>query len=84
MRILADENISRGVIVALRVAGHDVVWAVETGRRAPDRVHMASANSNGRAILTEDTDFAKLAHEAEMERPWQSWARSQPHGPFTS
>jgi len=37
------------------------------GRRAPDTVHMATALNDGLAILTEDTDFAKLVAEAARQ-----------------
>src|SRR5262245_8670093 len=64
MRILADENIPRGVVAALLTVGHAVTWAVEVGRRAPDAEHLATALSDNLAILSEDADFARLATEA--------------------
>jgi predicted nuclease of predicted toxin-antitoxin system len=67
MRILADENIPRGVVAALRAIGHEVIWAVDIGRRAPDSEHLATALNDNLAILSEDADFARLASEATKE-----------------
>jgi len=67
MRILADENIPRGVVVALRAIGHEVTWAVDIGRRAPDSEHLATALNDNLAILSEDADFARLASAATRE-----------------
>ena len=69
MRILVDENVPRKAVEALRTDGHDVVWAVEVGRRAPDTEHIARAAADGLAILTEDTDFARLVSEGGANAP---------------
>ena len=67
MRILADENIPRGVVAALLAVGHEVTWAVDIGRRAADAEHLATALSGNMAILSEDADFARLATEATRQ-----------------
>jgi predicted nuclease of predicted toxin-antitoxin system len=60
MRLLADENITREVIVALRAAGHDVVAIAETMRSAVDEDVLAEATATGRILITEDRDFGDL------------------------
>ena len=67
MRILADENIPRGVVAALLAVGHEVTWAVDIGRRAPDTEHLSTALRDNLAILSEDADFARLATQATKE-----------------
>jgi predicted nuclease of predicted toxin-antitoxin system len=61
MRILADENVPRPVVTALREAGNDVVWTKETSPGARDRAVLASAQVENRLVLTYDKDFGELA-----------------------
>jgi len=61
MRLLADENIPRASIQALRVGGHDVLAASETMARALDREVLARAGAEGRVLVTFDRDFGALA-----------------------
>ena len=69
VRVLADENISRKAVAALRADGHHVVWAVEAGRRTPDVQHVAKALADGLVILTEDMDFARLVSGGGANAP---------------
>jgi len=69
VRILADENIPRSVVEALRADGHDVHWVAEVSRRAPDAQHIATAASGHLAILTEDADFARLVTDGGTAAP---------------
>ena len=61
MRILADENMSRSTILALRAAGYDVVAVKEQhpGLADEDILHMAQ--SDHRLIISHDKDFGELA-----------------------
>jgi len=60
--ILADENIHTEVIQLLRSEGRDVRSAYEDGLGgAPDVEVLASAHSQGRVVLTHDSDFGTLA-----------------------
>ncbi|MCK9462320.1 MAG: DUF5615 family PIN-like protein [Proteobacteria bacterium] len=61
MRFLADENIPRDLITALRDGGNDVVSAKESLRGAPDRKLLAFAGAEQRVIVTQDKDFGELA-----------------------
>ena len=61
MRFLADENIPRDLIAALRDGGNDVVSAKESFRAAPDRELLAFAGAEQRVIVTQDKDFGELA-----------------------
>jgi predicted nuclease of predicted toxin-antitoxin system len=69
VRILADENIPRSVVDRLRADGHDVHWAAETSRRAPDIQHVATAIADDRVLLTEDADFARLVIDGGAAAP---------------
>ncbi len=61
MRWLADECVHAPVVAALRAEGHDVVYAVEAGRRTVDADLASDALRSARILLTEDKDFGELA-----------------------
>lgn len=43
MRLLADESVDAPVVAALRAAGHDVVFVLESYRSIPDEQVLALA-----------------------------------------
>jgi predicted nuclease of predicted toxin-antitoxin system len=61
MRIIANENVSRTVILALRERGHDVLSVKESMRGAGDEVVLARAQAERRLVVTHDKDFGELA-----------------------
>lgn len=61
LRLLADENVPRSAIVALREAGHDVRCVAEVSSGASDQVVLSLATSEDRILLTFDKDFGELA-----------------------
>ena len=63
MRFLADECRDEATVAALRHDGHDVVYAVESLRGAPDEEVLARAVSEQRILLTEDKDFGEVLAE---------------------
>jgi predicted nuclease of predicted toxin-antitoxin system len=60
IRFLADENVSRLVIERLRAAGFDVGSIRETRSGATDQDILDAADSEQRALVTEDRDFGEL------------------------
>jgi len=66
MRILANENVPRPVVAALRGAGHDVVWVRESTRGAADSEVLAQAQAEHRIVLTADLDFGELAFRSGL------------------
>jgi predicted nuclease of predicted toxin-antitoxin system len=60
LRILADENIPRAIVVWLRDEGHDVLYAAESRVRTPDADLLAEAEAQEYVVLTEDKDFGEL------------------------
>jgi hypothetical protein len=66
VRIFADENISRGIVEALRAAGHDVKWGQDSNIGASDRERMVEAFGEARIILTEDHDFTDMISEQRL------------------
>ena len=61
MRFLADANVSRLVILRLRVDGHDVVSVSETfPPRTPDEQVLSAAQASDSILITEDRDFGEL------------------------
>lgn len=66
MRILANENLPRPVVAALRDAGHDVVWVRESMPGAADSEALAVAQAEHRIVLTADLDFGELAFRSGL------------------
>jgi len=60
VRILADENIPRAIVVWLRDRRHDVLYAAEPRVQTPDADLLAEAEAQGYVVLTEDKDFGEL------------------------
>jgi predicted nuclease of predicted toxin-antitoxin system len=65
MKLLADENIPRPIVAALRGQGHDVLWARTDCPGLKDRALLERAEADGRVVLTLDKDFWQLA----LQRP---------------
>ena len=66
MRFLANENVPGPVVSVLRERGHDVVWIKESMAGADDPVVMALAQTDGRVVVTNDTDFGELAFRSGL------------------
>jgi predicted nuclease of predicted toxin-antitoxin system len=66
MRILANENLPRPVVAALRDAGHDVAWVRESMPGATDFDVLALAQAEHRIVLTADLDFGELAFRSGL------------------
>ncbi|NBC17371.1 MAG: hypothetical protein GVY18_08680 [Bacteroidetes bacterium] len=66
MRLLADQNVPRDTVDALRGGGHDVVWVQETYPGANDRTLLQHAEEQDRIVLTFDKDFGELAFHAGL------------------
>lgn len=60
-RYFADENLPRGLVAALRAAGHDIAYGSEFDVGADDETRLHWAWPAGRIIITEDADFINLA-----------------------
>ena len=61
MRLLADENFPRSLVLALRNQTHDVVWARTDCAGWADAALLEFAESTGRIVLTLDKDFWQIA-----------------------
>ena len=62
MAFLADQNVPRPTVIRLRDAGLDVAWIGEIAPGASDRQVLAQAASQGRVIITFDTDLGELVY----------------------
>jgi predicted nuclease of predicted toxin-antitoxin system len=62
MKFLADECCDAALVNALRAETHDVLYAAESLRGAPDDELLARALSEQRILLTEDKDFGELIY----------------------
>lgn len=65
MNILADENVRRALVQALRDDGHDVSWMSELAPESPDTDVFDLAVQQQRILLTCDLDFADLAYRSK-------------------
>ena len=61
MRLLADENFPKPIVEALRVDGHDVLWARTDLAGTSDVAVLDLAESEARIVLTLDKDFWQIA-----------------------
>jgi Domain of unknown function (DUF5615) len=60
----ADENVKAAIVAGLRRNGMDVVTAQERGQReTDDEILLETAASEGRLLLTNDTDFLRIHSE---------------------
>jgi len=63
---VADEHVPVPVVNALRSNGYDVHRAQdEYGEGTDDDDHLEACGDDGRVMLTNDNDFARLAREIE-------------------
>ncbi len=60
MNLVADEGVDKPIVDALRNAGFDVQYILETHRGAEDDRILAIANIQQRILLTQDKDFGEL------------------------
>jgi len=61
MRLLADENFPKPIVQALRVDGHDVLWARTDCAGWKDAALLDLAEYEARIVLTLDKDFWQIA-----------------------
>jgi len=69
LRWLADECVYAQVVQALRTAGHDVIFALETLRQTKDVDLAKEARADRRILLTEDKDFGQIAIQLSETSP---------------
>ena len=70
MRFLVDENLSRRLVTALAIAGHDVVHVADLGPEVcPGWDLLKAARARGRTIISSDTDFGTLLAEERASAP---------------
>jgi predicted nuclease of predicted toxin-antitoxin system len=60
MRFLANENLPRIAVEALRAAGHDVAWVRTEAPGARDEAVIEWGRRHDRVLLTFDKDFGDL------------------------
>ena len=59
MRLLADENVARTLVVWLRETGQDVCWVNEDMKSALDEDILEAGANADRVLLTFDRDFGE-------------------------
>jgi predicted nuclease of predicted toxin-antitoxin system len=66
MRFLANENVAKDLVVALRAGGHDTAWVRQDAPGSPDTDVLARARNEARILITFDKDFGELAFHAKL------------------
>lgn len=61
MRLLADENLPKAIVEALRTEGHDVLWVHDRLAGSKDGALLDLAEAEARIVLTLDKDFWQIA-----------------------
>ena len=69
MRLLADENVPRPLVHALRNGGHDVFAVAETMASEPDSAVLRVAVELHRVLLTFDRDFGEMIFSRGFAAP---------------
>lgn len=69
MKLVADEQLPRGILPPLRAAGHDIVHIGERSPGLPDEDILVLANAEARLMLTEDRDFGELIFRECLPAP---------------
>lgn len=70
MRFLIDNNLSPVLAEGLKAAGHDAVHVRDLGMQAAtDPVVLGQARSEGRILISADTDFGTLLARSKATRP---------------
>ncbi len=62
MRILADENLPRAIVLWLRGEGHNVLYAAKSCPGVSDSDLLTESETQGHIVLTEDKDFGDLVY----------------------
>jgi predicted nuclease of predicted toxin-antitoxin system len=62
LRLLLDHNVGRGVALALRQAGLDVLFVGDVDPHMPDAAILRWAVQEQRLIVTQDLDFGTLVY----------------------
>lgn len=70
LRLVADENLPRLLVIALRDASHDVLWIRDLHRAMPDEQVLALASQDGRTLITGDKDFGDLVFGQGQPAPY--------------
>ena len=69
MRFLLDNNLSPKLAEPLRTAGHDVIHVRDIGlQRATDEAVIDAARTEGRVLVSADTDFGTLLARTTVRR----------------
>lgn len=80
MRLLLDQNLSPLLADDLVAGGHDVVHVRALGMsRASDVAIMDAASSDGRVVVSADTDFGELLARTNAGSPSVLLLRRQDH-----
>jgi len=64
MNFLIDHNVGRGVALALREDGHDVLFVGDVDPHMSDAVILAWAVREQRILITQDHDFGTLVYQS--------------------
>lgn len=66
MKLIADENVDRAIVLQLRADGHDVSWISELSPNVSDEVVLEQAIHLGAILVTEDKDFGELVYRRKL------------------
>lgn len=75
MRILADENVDRPIVVWLREQGHDVSEAAAIAPGSNDANLVALSRGQRRILITFDRDIGRIVHAQNQPHPGVAYLR---------
>ena len=75
MKLLADVNVPKPMLVRLRTDGHEVTAVVDINRRLGDRAILRLSLTEDSIIVTQDRDFWQLAMVEQQPCTGVIWVR---------
>jgi hypothetical protein len=80
LKLLADQNVHRRVVLSLRDAGYDVEFIQETMPGRPDQEILARPDIGAMIFITGDKGFGRWLFEQGLTRPLAVLFSRLPHG----
>jgi len=60
LKLVADENVDRQIVEALRIDGHEVIYVAEVSPTIPDDEVLRLSSEESAVLITADKDFGEL------------------------
>jgi len=66
VKLVADERVDRGLVLALRSIGHEIAYIAESAPGVSDQTVLSECDRIGAVLLTADKDFGELVYRRKQ------------------